>query len=160
MGIVAETFRKQNGTLRSSHPHASFAARGKHASVITATHPLESALGEESPLARVYDLDGSVLLLGVGHGNNSSLHLAETRARYPGKRRVRNGAPILVDGQRRWVEFEELDGDTDDFAQIGRDFAHDTGLVQQGLAGQATALLMPQRPLVDYGVRWMEEHRT
>ncbi len=159
MGIVPETFRKQDGTLRSNHPHTSFAARGKHANLITTNHRLESATGEDSPLARIYDLDGYVLLLGVDHGNNTSLHLAEERAHYPSKRRARNGAPILVNGQRQWVEFEELYGDDEDFAQIGDDFARDTGLVRQGLVGEATALLMAQRPLVDFGVRWMEQNR-
>jgi len=45
---------------------------------------------ENSPLARVYDRDGDVLLLGVGHDSNTSLHLAEHRADFPrGRRRVR-----------------------------------------------------------------------
>jgi aminoglycoside 3-N-acetyltransferase len=100
-----------------------------------------------------------VLLLGVGHSNNSSLHLAEERAQYPSKRMQRAGAPILVNGQRQWVEFETLDGDSDDFVQIGSDFTRDLGLVRQGKVGQATALLMPQRPLVDYGVHWIERNR-
>jgi aminoglycoside 3-N-acetyltransferase len=160
MGLIAETFRKQDGALRSSHPRTSFAARGKHAAEITANHRLESALGEDSPLARIYDLNGHVLLLGVGHGNNTSLHLAEERAHYPGKRMMRIGAPLLVDGERRWIVVEELDGDDGDFVQIGADFTQDSGLVRQGKVGQATALLMPQRPLVDYGVRWMEQRRA
>jgi aminoglycoside 3-N-acetyltransferase len=56
-------------------------------------------------LSRLYDLDGSVLLLGVDHDNNTSLHLAEYRADWPGKAYVTSGAAMLVDGERQWVSF-------------------------------------------------------
>jgi aminoglycoside 3-N-acetyltransferase len=159
MGRIPETFRKQEGVLRSNHPQTSFAAWGKHAQFVTADHSLDNELGERSPLARIYDLAGSVLLLGVGHERNTSLHLAEYRATYSRKRIISSAAPILVDGKRQWVTFQGIDLDDEDFPQIGAAFADATGLVRQGKVGQATALLMPQRPLVDFAVQWMEVHR-
>jgi aminoglycoside 3-N-acetyltransferase len=79
MGAIVECFRHTSGVRRSAHPSVSFAAFGPHAQMVLADHSLDDDLGEGSPLARVYDLDGQVLLLGVGHDNNTSLHLAEYR---------------------------------------------------------------------------------
>lgn len=158
-GAISEAFRKQRGVLRSEHPHFSFAARGAYAAKITADHPLEHGLGETSPLAAIYELEGYVLLLGVGHENNTSLHLAEYRASFPGKRSVRAGAPVMDDGERVWAHFNEIDLDADDFETIGKSYAQDSNEIRFGKVAQAPSMLMPQQGLVDYAVIWMQANR-
>ena len=69
MGIVAQTFWQLPGVLRSDSPHA-FAAAGPQAARITAPHPVDVPHGLDSPVGRVYELDGQVLLLGVDHTAN------------------------------------------------------------------------------------------
>ncbi|KWX72793.1 aminoglycoside N(3)-acetyltransferase [Paenibacillus jilunlii] len=160
MGVIPETFRKQKGVKRSSHPINSFAAWGRHRDEIIDGHALEYAFGEQSPLARIYDLKGSVLLLGVDSLNNTSLHLAEYRAEYAGKQEVTAGAPMRVDGARHWVEFRDYNWNSEDFAAIGGDFGQETGQITYGKVAAAPAQLIPQREIVDYAVKWLEQRRV
>jgi aminoglycoside 3-N-acetyltransferase len=159
MGIIPDCFRKQQGVRRSSHPIHSFAAWGKHRDVIIEGHALDFGLGGYSPLAQIYDLNGSVLLLGVDHVNNTSLHLAEHRASYAGKQEVTAGAPMRVNGARQWVEFRDFNWNSDDFAVLGGEFGQDTGRITYGTVAASAAQLIPQQEIVDYAVKWLEKKR-
>lgn len=158
MGAVVEAFRRQPGTRRSLHPHVSFVARGPRRDEVVGSHGLAWSLGEASPLARLYDLGARVLLLGVGYDNNTSLHLAEYRAAYPGKKTVVQHGPWTENGQRVWKAFDDLEFNSDDFEALGRDFDA-TGAVACRRVGRAEARLMDQRTLVDFGGAWMASHR-
>ena len=55
--------------------------------------------GIDSPVGRVYELDGQVLLLGIGHSSDTTIHLAELLAgvcyRRPKSVLVRQGEQIV-----------------------------------------------------------------
>jgi aminoglycoside 3-N-acetyltransferase len=159
LGRIAELFRTWPGVKRSSHPIGSFAALGPNADYLTCTHRLEGEFAEDSPLGNLYQLDGYVLLIGVGHDSNTSLHVAEQRAVWPGKRNEREGTAMYVNGVRQWVEYDSLIFNSDDFAQIGSAYEAQFN-IPLGQVGRAEVHFMKQRPLVDFAVQWMETHRT
>jgi aminoglycoside 3-N-acetyltransferase len=75
MGVVPETLRQQPFSRRSQHPILSFA--GVNADQILKTQAPHKPL---APIEALADLDAWVLLLGVGHTANTSIHLGERLA--------------------------------------------------------------------------------
>jgi aminoglycoside 3-N-acetyltransferase len=158
MGAVSEMFRQWPGTLRSDHPARSVAAWGRYAKYLTENHDLSDIFGDSSPIGRLYALDGSVLLIGVGYDKNTSLHLADARAAYPGKHTVMESSAVQLDGQRIWKSYETLAVDGEDFPAIGEAFEQ-TEAVSHVPLGNGMLSMMRQRALVDFAVKWIEENR-
>jgi aminoglycoside 3-N-acetyltransferase len=154
MGKIVEVFRTCDRVLRSSHPSFSFAAWGNHAETIIKNHSLDYSLGEESPLARLYDLNGYVLLLGTGYDTCTTFHLAEYRC--GDLKTVNYGAPILEAGKRVWKHYTDIYFDTDCFIDMGEDFEK-AGYVKVSQVGAAQTKLFSVRDAVDFSVNWLRE---
>lgn len=158
MGAVAEMFRKWPGAVRSDHPARSVAAVGKYAEYLTNDHDISNIFGEDSPVDKLYQLDGYVLLLGVGYDKNTSIHLADAKANYPSKHYGKESSAIMVNGKREWVTYETLVVDGEDFEEIGKAFENEYNVVI-GKLGNATVRFMKQRELVDFAIHWIEQNR-
>ena len=158
LGALTNVVRTWPGALRSAPPALLVRrASGPAAEEITAGHELTSGLGERSPLARVHDLDGDVLLLGVGHGSNTSMHLAEYRVAQP--RYASNGAAVATASGREWVDLGGRRCPTRTTSRRSATRSTPTGAVRVGPTGIGESRLMSQRELVAFTVRWMDEHR-
>lgn len=155
MGLIPEAFRKYPEVLRSNHPCVSFSALGKNAAMITANHSLAYSLGRNSPLARIYGLDGHILLIGVGYDTNTSIHLGEYLANC--RKKINCGAPILENGTRIWKEYIDLEYDSDCFAVIGLDFEKEAN-VKVANIGYAESRLINQKGLVDFSLKWFNNY--
>lgn len=145
MGVVADRFWRRPGVQRSDNPHG-FAAKGPRAAEILAPHPLDVPHGLDSPVGRVYELDGQVLLLGIGHDANTTIHLAETMAgvRY----RRPKYLTVLEDGRPARVEYDEIDHCCEKFALMDG-WLDSARLQRRGRVGHAEARLVRSRHVVE-----------
>jgi aminoglycoside 3-N-acetyltransferase len=156
MGAIVEAFRTFPGVIRSNHPTESFAAWGKNRETIINGQTLDFALGEESPIGKMYQLGGYVLLIGVGYDSNTTMHLAEHRV--PEPKIEENAGPFYLDGKRVWKTFTQISYREELFEEIGKDY-EEAGLpVNRGRAGLADCRLIPQVELVDFTQKWLIDY--
>lgn len=158
-GRLGEALRTTPGAKRSAHPQSSFGAIGPAAEELTAGHRLKSHLGEHSPLAKLYAMNASVLLLGVEYDRCSAFHLAEYRyVERPPTDKYR--CVVLRRGRRQWITYKDVKLDDEDFAKIGTDLesAHKKS-VKEGNVGDAVSRLVPLVLAVDHATQWMAKYR-
>ena len=156
MGVVADTFWRMPDVSRSDSPHA-FAAVGPHAAEITARHSIDVPHGLDSPVGRAYDLDAEILLLGVGHDANTTVHLAENVAgvRY----KVPKHATVIRDGRPVRHHYHEVDHCCANFALLDS-WLEASGHQQRGLVAGALARLISARDVVAVALDQLRENET
>ena len=164
-GILTEYLRTWPGAGRSAHPDCSFTAVGRLARWITADHPLQFGHGPGSPLAKLCEKQGKVLLLGTPFTTLTLLHYSEHMADVPGKSVVHYQAPVLKDGQRQWIDIEEFDTckligqwEGDGYFEIIPQEALRLGIGRFGNVGNARAYLFDADRLNAFAVEWLEHH--
>lgn len=165
VGVLAEVFRKREGTIVSDHPEGRFAASGPLAERLLEDAPWDDYYGPGSPLERLVRGSGRVVRLGADIDTLTLLHFAEYLAPIAAKRRVRRHRLVVGRGgpEVRVVEcLDDSDGivdypGEDYFGLILRQYLA-TGRVRTGVVGGATSELLEAPDTVDFGVGWMVEH--
>jgi aminoglycoside 3-N-acetyltransferase len=79
-GAVTEALRLRPEARRSDHPTHPYAAIGPHAESLVAGHLEVETFDRRSPLGKLADLGGHVLLLGVRMNANTAAHIGESMA--------------------------------------------------------------------------------
>lgn len=138
IGTIPATLLKHPAARRSQHPALSFVGIGPDIERILALQTLDDPF---APLGWLADHGGDVLLMGVTHRTNTTLHVAERRA----------GRPPFI----RWaltpekiVEFK-WPGDSGGFDSIT---PHLNPVVVHGQIGQANVQRIPAGRLIDVAV--------
>ncbi len=133
MGILPETLRRHPLAKRTMHPIQSFA--GIYAEKYLAAQTIQDPLGIIGALA---EAGGWVLLLGVDHTVNTSIHYAEKLA---GRRQFIRWALTPT----RIMECPGFPGDSAGFDVIASDLVADTRLLK---VGNATVQALPLKILI------------
>jgi aminoglycoside 3-N-acetyltransferase len=133
MGILPEVLRNHPRAKRTVHPIQSFA--GIYAEKFLAAQSLQNPLG---PIGALAEEDGWVLLLGVDHTVNTSIHYAE---RLAGRKQFIRWA-LLPD---RILECTGFPGDSAGFEAIAPELVNETRLVK---VGDATVQAVSLRVLI------------
>jgi len=159
-GAIAEAARLRPGAVRSLHPTHSVAALGAGARELCANHEDVGGTDIDSPLDRLARAGGLVLLLGVGHIANTTVHVAEFRAdvpylstpfgpEWPRVHEIVTGDEVLT------VEYDRFPGCSRAFGVVERGL-REQGVIRDGRVGRAESQLVPGEALIEESLRLLE----
>lgn len=149
MGAIATALWRTPGAVRSRHPVTSWAAIGPAADALTRDPPLDDPEGVDGTVGRVWKEDGWVLLLGVDHDADTTIHLAESLLDMPHLRELPDRWPDdRPDGTRVWRAVAKTTKCSDGFVALGPPLER-AGAIHRGRVGDAPAQLLRSRALVE-----------
>lgn len=131
---LVQQFLRNDGVARSYHPIYSFAAWGKYARLFCNKHPLHFGLNQDSPLGKMVDFNGFVVLLGTPYEKNVMFCLA----RYKGNRfpvRIIS-APIRSGNKKEWKDLLDISFDSQTGIKEAMEYMEEKKVVRTTFLGQ------------------------
>lgn len=166
-GVIAEFVRTMPNAERSENPGASIAAVGRHARWITADHPQDYGYGGGSPLAKLVEVNGRVLMVGAPWDTMTLIHHADDLADLPGKLVRRYEVPFAGTAGVTWRFIEEFDTTEPPTGHLPEDYIERivtayvaAGSGRQGHIGLAPSLLVDASPMLAFAIDWLEARRA
>lgn len=163
-GVFPEFLRTMPGAVRSANSGASMVALGAKAEWLMANHPIDYGYGPGSPLAKLVETGGKVLMLGAPLDTMTLIHHAEHLAEIPGKRIKRAEVPYLTPTGVEWRMIEEFDtgdyicpalDDRDFFTEIVESYLA-LGQGVRGKIGNAPSVFVDAGEMLNLAVAWLE----
>lgn len=139
-------FLRNEAVLRSNHPLYSFAAWGKYAKLICDKHPLHFALGKDSPLGKIYEMNGYCVLLGCEYEACTMFHMAEYQDDIFPVKLV--SAPIESNHRILWKDLLDIEQQTENFHEIG-EVMEDRKIVKTAYIANSKCRLFSAREAVN-----------
>lgn len=148
-------FLRNEAVIRSYHPLYSFAAWGKYAKLICDKHPLHFALGKDSPLGKIYDMNGYCVLLGCGYEDCTMFEMSRYHGELFPVRLV--SAPIESNRQCMWKDMLDIEHDKNDFPDVG-EVMEDRKIVKTAYIGNAKCRMFSAREAVNLATSYFRIH--
>ncbi|MBI5477362.1 MAG: AAC(3) family N-acetyltransferase [Deltaproteobacteria bacterium] len=148
MGAITLALWRLPGARRSVHPVSSWAAVGPRAEELTVDHPREDPEGIDGPVGRACRADAWVVLIGVDHDANTSIHLAESLLEMPHLEALPDRYLVVTpEGGREWRPVAKTTKCSDGFVKLEAYLAR-AGVIRGGTVGDAPAQLLRARDIV------------
>lgn len=157
VGYLSEYFRQNYATCRSIHLSHSYSSCGHYAAALL-THDLGiTPCGIESPLGRLMQMGGKILMIGCGYNTLTAAHVAEEIMKVPYVRFKDNpGARYRKDGQIYPLPSKTVYPFHYDFERLAP-YLEKAGAVQYGKFGAAETMLISGRGLLTTACKLLEE---
>jgi aminoglycoside 3-N-acetyltransferase len=152
-GAITEAVRRRPEAVRSWSPTHAVCVIGPEAEKFTSDHHAMAPMAVGSPIDRLADAGGLVLLLGVDHRANTTVHVGETHARLPylAAPRVPGGVAEAVlrlpSGEEMLIRHTEMPGCSAAFNAVEAPLRRD-GAICDGKIGQARCQLIPGQAII------------
>ncbi len=160
LGIITETFRRRHGVLRSINPTHCTAGIGPRAPELLADHQFcQVSVGRGSPYDKLIRAGGKILLLGVTHLANTSLHLIENTQGAPTICRVQF-SPLVIDTTGRcWTvpTYPHMPGLQRRYDRV-EELLLASSIQRNGLIGQAMSRLIDAQPMAQLLTKKIREN--
>ncbi|MDF9824226.1 aminoglycoside 3-N-acetyltransferase [Breznakia sp. PF5-3] len=153
---LADQMMRHDGVFRSNHPTHSFVAWGKYAKLICDKQPLHFPLTSESPLGKVCELNGYILLLGVKYEAADIFKMTRVNDKQTPIRIV--SSPIERRGRKSFINMLDYDYEKKEIQEI-QDMMNERQIVKETYIGRARCRLFSAKEAATLASGFYHTHK-